>query len=191
MFVAAETRGWRVIAPHHEEAGAFMADAFWRMTGKPGVIVGNQGPGVANLVPAGICAAKENAPVIFVGGQRKHIADQRVHRGRIGFNRQWRHFESSMKYVGIIEYAEQTDGIVHEAFRRLLTGTPGPVYIEIPMDSMHTQLELPDPQPSDGYRLVHQGASSQAIEAATALIRRARHSTTRRPASTASWAPMA
>ena len=47
MFAAAETRGWRVVAPHHEEAGAFMAEGLWRMTGKPGVVVGNQGPGVA------------------------------------------------------------------------------------------------------------------------------------------------
>ena len=56
MFATADARGWRVIAPHHEEAGGFMADAMARMTGKPGVVVGNQGPGVANLVPAIICA---------------------------------------------------------------------------------------------------------------------------------------
>lgn len=62
MFIAAEARGWRVIAPHHEQAGAFMADGMWRMTGKPGVVVGNQGPGVANLAPAAICAAKETCP---------------------------------------------------------------------------------------------------------------------------------
>jgi acetolactate synthase I/II/III large subunit len=68
MFATAEQRGWQVIAPHHEEAGAFMAEGLWRMTGLPGVIVGNQGPGVANLVPAGINAAKENAPVIFIAG---------------------------------------------------------------------------------------------------------------------------
>src|SRR5690606_34312852 len=62
MFIAAEARGWRVIAPHHEQAGAFMADGMWRMTGVPGAIVGNQGPGVANLAAAAICAAKENVP---------------------------------------------------------------------------------------------------------------------------------
>ena len=81
MFVTAEKRGWQVIAPHHEEAGAFMAEGMWRMSGKPGVVVGNQGPGVANLVPAAINAAKENAPVIFIGGQRAQIAAQRVRRG--------------------------------------------------------------------------------------------------------------
>jgi thiamine pyrophosphate-dependent acetolactate synthase large subunit-like protein len=174
MFVTAEQRGWRVIAPHHEEAGAFMAEGMWRMTGTPGVIVGNQGPGVANLVPAAINAAKENAPVIFIGGQRKQIAAQRVRRGRIQYTPQWRYFQEAVKYVGIIEYPEQVDEIIHEAFRRALSGTPGPVYIEIPMNAMHAEVELPPPPPPEAYRLVHQGASQQGIDQAVALINEAR-----------------
>ena len=174
MFVTAEQRGWQVIAPHHEEAGAFMAEGMWRMTGKPGVIVGNQGPGVGNLVPAAINAMKENAPVIFIGGQRKQIAAQRVRRGRIQYTHQWRYFQEAVKYVGIIEYPEQTDEILHEAFRRALSGTPGPVYIEIPMNSMHAEVDLPPPPPPEAYRLVHQGASQQGIDQAVALIKEAR-----------------
>ena len=53
MFALAEQRGWRVIAPHHEQAGGFMADGLYRLTGKPGVIIGNEGPGVANLAAGG------------------------------------------------------------------------------------------------------------------------------------------
>jgi thiamine pyrophosphate-dependent acetolactate synthase large subunit-like protein len=175
MFATAEKRGWRVIAPHHEEAGAFMAEGMWRMTGQPGVIVGNQGPGVANLAPAAINAAKENAPIIFIAGQRKAIAAQRVRRGRIQYTHQWRYFEAAMKYTAIIEHPEQTDEIVREAFRRALSGTPGPVYIEIPMNSMTAQLDnLPPPSPPEAYRLVHQPAHAQAIDAAIALIRKAR-----------------
>ena len=37
MHREAADRGWQVIAPHHEQAGAFMADAMSRMTGKPSV----------------------------------------------------------------------------------------------------------------------------------------------------------
>ena len=174
MFVTAETRGWRVVAPHHEQAGAFMADAWWRMTGRPGVVVGNQGPGVANLAPAAIGAAKENSSIIFIAGQRKRIAEQRVRRGRIQFIRQSPHFTAAMKYVGIIEYPEQTDDVVHEALRRSLSGTPGPVFIEYPMNVVHSELDLGSPPPAHSYRLVHQGASEQAIGAAVNLIRNAR-----------------
>lgn len=174
MFATAQQRGWQVIAPHHEEAGAFMAEGLWRMTGLPGVVVGNQGPGVANLAPAAINAAKERAPVIFIAGQRQQIAAQRVRRGRMQYTHQWRAFEDAMKYVGIIEYPEQTDDIVHEALRRVLGGEPGPAYIEVPMNSMNAQLDLPAPAPPDQYRLVHLAASARDIDAAIELIKQAK-----------------
>lgn len=174
MFIAAEARGWRVIAPHHESAGAFMADGLWRMTGIPSVIVGNQGPGVANLAPAAICAAKENTPTIFVMGQRQRLYDQRVRRGRFQYTRQPRYFEEAMKYVGVIEFPEQTDDVVHEAFRRALSGTPGPVYIEYPQSAMQATLDLPPAAAPDRYRLTHQSASEHAIAKAVELIRGAR-----------------
>lgn len=173
MFNVATDRGWDVIAPHHEEAGAFMAEGLWRMTGRPGVVVGNQGPGVANLVPAAINAAKENAPVIFIGGQRAQIASRRVRRGRIQYTHQYRYFEEAMKWVGVIEYPEQTDEIIQEAFRRALSGTPGPIYIEIPMNTMMAELELPSPTPPEVYRLKSQPADAQSIDSALALIRQA------------------
>ena len=174
MFPEAESRGWRVVAPHHEEAGGFMAEAMWRMTGKPGVVVGNQGPGVANLLPAALCAAKENSPTIFIGGQRQRISEHRVRRGRIQFIEQTPHVQSMMKYVGVIEYAEQTDEIFHEAFRRALTGKPGPVYIEFPMHVVLTEHEFgPAPAPST-YRMVHQPASAPGIDQAVDLLRGAR-----------------
>jgi thiamine pyrophosphate-dependent acetolactate synthase large subunit-like protein len=174
MFICAEERGWRVIAPHHEQAGAFMADGLWRMTGRPGVIVGNQGPGVANLAAGAICAAKENVPTIFIAGQRQREFDQRVRRGRFQYTRQPRYFEEAMKYVGTIEFAEQTDEIFHEAFRHALGGTPGPVYIEYPMHLLQAQLEVAEPPAPELYRLTEQAASAPALDRALALIRTAR-----------------
>ncbi len=174
MFICAEERGWRVIAPHHEQAGAFMADGLWRMTGRPGVIVGNQGPGVANLAAGAICAAKENVPTIFIAGQRQRQFDQRVRRGRFQYTRQPRYFDEAMKYVGTIEFPEQTDEIVHEAFRHALGGTPGPVYIEYPMNLLGAQLDLPEVLAPEAYRLAHQAASEPALGSAIELIRAAR-----------------
>src|SRR5487761_34567 len=79
MFHLAEERGWNVVAPHHEESAGFMAEAVSRMTGNAAVCIGTLGPGIANL---------ENSPVIFLGGQRARITEQRVRRGRIQFVRQ-------------------------------------------------------------------------------------------------------
>ncbi len=170
MFSIAQRRGWRVIAPHHEQAGAFMADGLYRMTGRPGVIIGNEGPGVANLAPAAICAAKENIPTIFIAGQRERFFDQQVRRGHFQYTHQPKFFEEAMKYVGVIEYAEQVDEIFHEAFRRALTGTPGPVLIEFPQDhAAATHSYGPVLRPSR-YRLTRQRADAESIETACALL---------------------
>jgi thiamine pyrophosphate-dependent acetolactate synthase large subunit-like protein len=170
MFIAAQQRGWTVVAPHHEQAGAFMADAHWRTTGIPGVVVGNQGPGVANLAAAAICAAKENVPTIFIAGQRERVFDQRVKRGQFQYTRQPRHFDESMKYVGIIEHAEQVDEVFREALRRALSGTPGPVYIEYPMNVLDKPIDLGPLLQPEQYRLVHQAADAQRIADAVALL---------------------
>jgi len=174
LFTLAERRGWRVIAPHHEQAGGFMADGLYRLTGKPGVVIGNEGPGVANLAAAAIAAAKENIPTIFIAGQRERYFDQQVRRGRFQYTRQPRYFEEGMKFVGIIDHAEHVDDIFHEAFRQAFTGRPGPVFIEYPQDfsaATHAFGELK--QPSE-YRLVQQRADNASLERAVSLLGQAR-----------------
>jgi thiamine pyrophosphate-dependent acetolactate synthase large subunit-like protein len=174
MFLTAEKRGWQVVAPHHEAVAGFMAEGVWRMTGKPGLCVGTLGPGVANLAPAMMCAKVENSPVIFLGGQRARITEQRVRRGRIQFVSQVRLFEPSVKYATSIEYPDQTDEIIRHALRIAQSGTPGPVYIEYPAHVIQGELDVPPVLPPDAYRLVRQGANAQAIDSAVKLMRAAK-----------------
>jgi acetolactate synthase I/II/III large subunit len=175
MFLAAEERGWSVVAPHHEESAGFMAEAASRMTGKPGLCIGTLGPGVANLAGAMMCAKVENSPVIFLGGQRARVTEQRVRRGRIQFVKQAALVEPSVKYCASIEYADQTDEIIRHALRISQSGTPGPVYIEYPSHVIMEQLDVPAPLPPKAYRLVNQGASAEMVEKAAQLIKKAKH----------------
>ncbi|TDT98313.1 thiamine pyrophosphate-dependent acetolactate synthase large subunit-like protein [Streptomyces sp. 846.5] len=170
MFHLAEERGWNVVAPHHEESAGFMAEAVSRMTGKPAVCIGTLGPGVANLAGAMMCAKVENSPVIFLGGQRARITEQRVRRGRIQFVSQAALFEPSVKYCASIEYADQTDEIIREGLRKALSGTPGPVYIEYPSHVIQQELDVPAALPPRAYRLVDQTAGADRIAEAVRYI---------------------
>jgi len=174
MFHLAEERGWNVIAPHHEESAGFMAEAVSRMTGKAAVCIGTLGPGVANLAGAMMCAKVENSPVIFLGGQRARITEQRVRRGRIQFVKQAGLFEPSVKYCASIEYADQTDEVIREGLRKALSGTPGPVYIEYPSHVIQEELDVPAALPPERYRLVGQTAGPDKIAEAVRLIGAAR-----------------
>jgi thiamine pyrophosphate-dependent acetolactate synthase large subunit-like protein len=143
------------------------------MTGKAAVCIGTLGPGVANLAGAMMCAKVENSPVIFLGGQRARITEQRVRRGRIQFVKQAALFEASVKYSASIEYADQTDEIIREGLRKALTGTPGPVYIEYPSHVIQEELDVPAALPPEAYRLVNQTAGPDKIDEAVRLIRAA------------------
>ena len=173
LFHLAEERGWNVVAPHHEASAGFMAEAVSRMTGKAAVCIGTLGPGMANMAPAVKCAMVENSPVIFLGGQRARLTEQRVRRGRIQFVQQSRLFEPSVKYAASIEYADQTDEIVREGLRRALSGTPGPVYIEYPSHVIQEELDVPPAGPPETYRVVGQSAGAAEVAEAARLIRAA------------------
>ncbi|MFF3581451.1 thiamine pyrophosphate-binding protein [Streptomyces mirabilis] len=174
MFHLAEERGWTVVAPHHEESAGFMAEAVSRMTGKAAVCIGTLGPGVANLAGAMMCAKVENSPVVFLGGQRARITEQRVRRGRIQFVKQAALFEPSVKYSASIEYADQTDEVIREGLRKALSGTPGPVYIEYPSHVIQEDLDVPPALPPEAYRLVGQTAGPDKVAEAVAFIRAAK-----------------
>jgi acetolactate synthase-1/2/3 large subunit len=175
MFLTAEQRGWTVVAPHHEAAAGFMAEAASRITGKPAVCIGTLGPGIANAAPAIQCCLVEHSPVLFLSGQRARVTEQRVRRGRIQFVKQMPLFENSVKYAASIEYADQTDEIIREGIRQAMSGTPGPVYIEYPSHVITQELDVPEPLPPARYRLVNQGADIDRIAEAARLIRAAKN----------------
>ncbi|MFI5720515.1 thiamine pyrophosphate-binding protein [Nocardia sp. NPDC051750] len=174
LFHLADERGWNVISPHHEESAGFMAEAVSRMTGKAAVCIGTLGPGMANMAGAMMCAKVENSPVIFLGGQRARITEQRVRRGRIQFVKQSGLLEPSVKYAASIEYADQTDEIIREGLRKALSGVPGPVYIEYPSHVIQEELDVPPALPPHRYRLVGQTAGQDKIDEAAELIRQAK-----------------
>jgi acetolactate synthase I/II/III large subunit len=175
LFVAAEKRGWKVVTPHHELAAGFMAEGYARMNGTPALCIATLGPGIANAAGAMMCAKVENSPVIFIGGQRARVTEQRVRRGRIQFVKQEPLFKNSVKYSASIEYADQTDEIVRHALRICQSGTPGPVYIEYPSHVIQQELDVPAALPPSAYRLVEPGADARMIAKAAELVRAAKN----------------
>jgi thiamine pyrophosphate-dependent acetolactate synthase large subunit-like protein len=174
LLVEAEKRGWDVVAPHHELSVGFMAEAYSRMTGRAALCFATLGPGVANAAGAMMCAKVENSPVIFLGGQRARVTEQRVRRGRIQFVKQMPLFENAVKYSASIEYPDQVDEIIRNALRVAQSGTPGPVYIEYPAHVIQAELDVPPPLPPEAYRLVKPGADANMVAKAVELIKAAK-----------------
>ena len=87
-----------------------------------------------------------------------------IHGG--GFVQQAALVAPSVKYSASIEYATQTDEIIREALRQVMSGTPGPAYIEYPSHVILEDLDVPAVRAPSAYRLVNQSAGAAEIAAA-------------------------
>lgn len=174
MFIEAERRGMRIISPHHEQAAALTADGLYRMTGKPVVMCMNKGPGVANIMAGVNFMMKENVPAVCIMANRQRFYEQKVRRGKMQYMSQAPLFENTVKYAGTIEYPQQTDEIFHQAFRKALSGVPGPTFVELPLGVMQAKFDGTPVLKPHQYRLVHQRADAQSIAEAKSLLENAK-----------------
>lgn len=170
MFIEAERRGMEIISPHHEQAAALTADGYYRMTGKPVVLCMNKGPGVANILAGVNFLMKENVPAVCIMANRQRFYEQKVRRGKMQYMSQAPLFENTVKYAGTIEYPQQTDEIFQHAFRKALSGVPGPTFVELPLGVMQAKFDGSPVLKPHQYRLVNQRADAQSIAEAKALL---------------------
>lgn len=174
VMLHAERQGLHIVGPHHEASAVFAAMGYYAVTGRPQAAFGAQGPGVANLLPAAVAAAKEYIPVVIFGARRHHGAANAVRRGNWLFAPMLPMFQPVCKFAGLIHHPAEVDEVVQEAFRCALSGTPGPVYVEYDA-MMHVQeWDFPPLVPPARYRAGPQEAARSSIEEAAALLRAAK-----------------
>ena len=77
LMIALESSDIRFILCRHEQAAAFMADAYGRLTGRPGVCLATLGPGATNLVTGIADANMDRAPLVAIVGQ---ASTRRLHK---------------------------------------------------------------------------------------------------------------
>jgi thiamine pyrophosphate-dependent acetolactate synthase large subunit-like protein len=165
-----ERQDIKLVGPRHESSAIFMASGYYCMTGKPQVAIGAIGPGVANLLPAAICAAQENIPVIIFGSRRQSASDRAVRKGRWLHAPMFNLFAEVCKFAAIIDHPEKLDEVVQEAFRQALSGTPGPVYIEYDYAIHALEWSFPPLLPPSRYRVGPLGADEVSVNRAVDML---------------------
>jgi thiamine pyrophosphate-dependent acetolactate synthase large subunit-like protein len=173
---ALDKQGVKLVAPHHEAAAGFMAEAYAQLTGQIGVVGGSVGPGTMNLYPAIANSWEEHLPILYLGSERTLMARNSPRQSRFQAPPNIDVVRPITKYAAIVEDAHQCDDIFHEAFRQLRSGTPGPVYIGLPFDMLLEEHEFDPVLPPQKYRPATfvDTVSDGDIESAIALLRGAR-----------------
>ena len=115
----------------HEQAAAFMADAYGRLTGRAGVCLATLGPGATNLVTGLADANMDRAPVVAIVGQastRRLHKESHQNMDAIGM------FRPVTKWAQTIHGGDTVPEIVRKAFKTAETEKPGVAVIELPED---------------------------------------------------------
>ncbi|MGU3492461.1 thiamine pyrophosphate-binding protein [Xanthobacteraceae bacterium A53D] len=149
-----------VLVCRNEGGAAMMADAYGKLTGRPGICFVTRGPGATNASHGLHIAAQDSTPLIlFVGqverGMREREAFQELdYRANYG---------SICKWVTEIDDAARIPELLARAFRVAMQGRPGPVVIALPEDVLVEEATVPDaayvvpaepaPTPADAARL--------------------------------------
>jgi acetolactate synthase I/II/III large subunit len=126
-----------LITVHHEQAAAFAAEGMARLTGIPGVALATSGPGAINLLTGIGSCYYDSVPAIFITGQvNRNEQKKDLPIRQLGFQET----DIVTMSIPITKAAWKIDDPLdvptklEEAFSLALSGRPGPVLLDIPMD---------------------------------------------------------
>ena len=155
-----------VAACRQEGGAAFMAEAYGKATGKPGVCFVTRGPGACNASIGVHVAMQDSTPMVLFVGQVVRGAS-----GREGFQeidyRQM--FAPPVAKLALqIDEARRIPELVHRAFRVAVSGRQGPVVIALPEDMLRETAAVGDGRPSEAIRPHPAPAAMDALREALA-----------------------
>jgi acetolactate synthase-1/2/3 large subunit len=131
----------RHILVRHEQSASYMADAYAKFTGKPGICDGTGGPGATNLLTGVATAWTDSSPIIIFTGQQPID-----YLGRGAFQ-ELDHvalFTPITKWSTRLIKPEKTVETLKEAFKAATWGRPGPAHIDLPYDIQIQTVEYDD-----------------------------------------------
>ena len=134
FLVACAGESIRLTDTRHEATAGYAAEAYARATGTIGVCVVTAGPGFTNAVTAMTDAYLDAVPVLFITGSPplREVATNPL---QGGFD-QVAMAAPVTKWSHRITNVERIPDLVDKAIRIAMTGRPGPVYLEVPIDIM-------------------------------------------------------
>ena len=116
-----------------EGGAAMMADAYGKLTGKPGICMVTRGPGATNASAGVHIAAQDSTPMILFIGQIERGMREREAFQEIDYRQM---FGGIAKWVAEIDQVDRVPELISRAFHVATSGRPGPVVLALPEDML-------------------------------------------------------
>jgi acetolactate synthase-1/2/3 large subunit len=134
----------RLITCRHEAGAANMADAYGKLTGRPGIAVVTRGPGATHASVGVHTAFQDSTPLILLVGQVASDQEEREAFQEVDYRRM---FGPMTKWVAQIDRADRIPEYVARAFTTACAGRPGPVVLALPEDMLASDTDAADAEP--------------------------------------------
>lgn len=159
--------GIRLIPVVHEQGAGHMADGYARVSGRHGVVIGQNGPGISNCVTAIAAAFWTHSPVVIVTPEAGTMG---IGLGGFQEARQLPMFQEFTKYQGHVTHPARMAEFTARCFDRALSEM-GPTQLNIPRDYFYGEIETDIPQPQ---RLDRGAGGERSLSEAVDLLVNAR-----------------
>jgi acetolactate synthase I/II/III large subunit len=157
----------RLITCRHEAGASNMADAYGKLTGRPGIAVVTRGPGATHASVGVHTAFQDSTPLILLVGQVASDQEEREAFQEVDYRRM---FGPMAKWVAQIDRVDRIPEYVARAFSTACAGRPGPVVLALPEDMLATEVDVQDAEP---FHVVQPHPGPEQIESLRGLLERA------------------
>ncbi len=137
LTLAAGNSKARFILVRHEQAAAFMADIYGRLTGKAAVCMATLGPGAINLLLGVADAQTDSTPLVAISAQ---VGLNRIHKESHQIVDLVPMFKPVTKWADIVLHKESVPEMIRKAVALAETERPGAVYLAVPQDMEEEQV---------------------------------------------------
>ncbi len=154
LYSTLKPNGIRLITPRHESNAVHMAGAYARLTGKPGVCIASNGPGVANVLAGVALEHAEGNRILLITSTRREGISYPDRGGTFQYFPQVETTRPVTKWSCNVTSHARIAEMVQTALREARLGRPGVVHIDIPENIMSTDYAL-DPlwfRPPESYQ---------------------------------------
>jgi acetolactate synthase-1/2/3 large subunit len=159
----------RLVVARHEAGAANMAEAYGKLTGRPGICFVTRAPGATHATTGVYTAFQDSTPFILFVGQVPL-----AHRGREAFQEldYGRFFGALTKLAIEVEEPEQFPEVTARAFHVASSGRPGPAVVSLPEDVLSERAEVEDAAPYSAARAAPSGADLAGVRDALVAAER-------------------
>ncbi|MEM8540103.1 MAG: thiamine pyrophosphate-binding protein [Pseudomonadota bacterium] len=158
----------QTIVCRHEGGASNMADAYAKMTGKPGICAVTRGPGATNAANGVHTAFQDSTPMILLIGQVSRKMEEREAFQEMDYRRV---FGQMAKWVAQIEDTSRIPEYISRAWKIAQSGRPGPVVLALPEDVLSEKAEAQDLRPAI---IANPSPAPKAIEQFEAMLKNAK-----------------